>query len=128
MYQHIVVGVANIASSLEALRQARELAERLGAKLEIVTAFKDGDDGAARKHAEALVDRLAQPKLPAGTRTHAIPGDPSAAILMVADEVKADLIIVGNQGMQGVRRVLGSVPNDIAHKAECSVLIINTNE
>jgi nucleotide-binding universal stress UspA family protein len=128
MYEHIVVGVANTASSLEALRQARELAEHLGAKLEIVTAFKDADDGVARKHAEALVERLAQPKLPAGTRTHAIPGHPSDALLMVADEVKADLIIVGNQGMQGMRRVLGSVPNDIAHKAECSVLIINTNE
>jgi nucleotide-binding universal stress UspA family protein len=127
MYQHIVVGVANTASSLEALRQARELAELTGAKLEIVTAFKDETTGAARKHAEALVDRLAQPRLAAGIRTHALPDAPADAILMVAGEVNADLVIVGNQGMQGVRRVLGSVPNDVAHKAECSVLIINTN-
>jgi nucleotide-binding universal stress UspA family protein len=129
MFQHIVVGVANTASSLEAFRQARELAELAGAKLEIVTAFKDDEDDAeARRHAESLVERLAQPRLPSGVRTHALPGRGADAILMVADEVSADLIVVGNQGMQGVRRVLGSVPNDVAHKAECSVLIINTNE
>jgi nucleotide-binding universal stress UspA family protein len=127
MYQHIVVGVANTASSLEALRQAREIAELAGAKLEIVTAFKDDGTGTARKHAQALVDRLAQPRLAAGTRTHALPDAPADAILMVAGEVDADLVIVGNQGMQGVRRVLGSVPNDIAHKADCAVLIINTD-
>lgn len=125
MYKNIVVGVANTASSLEAMRQARELAELVGAKLEIVTAFGD-DVTTERKHAEALVDRLAQPRLPGGTRTHALPGDPAEAILQVAGEVDADLLVVGNKGMHGLRRVLGSVPNDVAHKAACSVLIINT--
>jgi nucleotide-binding universal stress UspA family protein len=33
---------------------------------------------------------------------------------------------VGNKGMKGVRRVLGSVPNAIAHSAGCAVLIVNT--
>lgn len=117
--------MANTASSLEALHEARELAGLCGGKLELVTAFKD--DGDERKHAEALVRRLAEPRLAEGTRTHAIPGDPADAILMVAAEVDADLVIVGNQGMHGVRRVLGSVPNAVAHKAECSVLIINTD-
>ena len=46
---------------------------------------------------------------------------------MVAEEVRADLIVVGNRGMQGAaRRVLGSVPNTIAHSAPCSVLIVDT--
>jgi len=40
--------------------------------------------------------------------------------------VKADLIVVGNKGMRGARRVLGSVPNSIAHSAPCSVLIVDT--
>jgi nucleotide-binding universal stress UspA family protein len=40
--------------------------------------------------------------------------------------VKADLIVVGNKGMKGVRRVLGSVPNSVAHGAHCSVLIVDT--
>jgi nucleotide-binding universal stress UspA family protein len=36
------------------------------------------------------------------------------------------MIIVGNKGMQGARRVLGSVPNKVAHHAPCSVLIVST--
>ena len=47
-------------------------------------------------------------------------------ICAVASDVKADLIIVGNKGMIGMRRVLGSVPNSVAHHAPCSVLIACT--
>ena len=59
---------------------------------------------------------------------HAIPGDATAAILRVAQEVNADLIVVGNKGMKGKGRVLGSVPNTVSHKAPCSVLIVNTTD
>ena len=61
-------------------------------------------------------------------RTHALPGDPADAILRVAGEMNADLIVVGNKGMRGASRILGSIPNHIAHKAPCSVLIVNTTE
>jgi len=45
----------------------------------------------------------------------------------VATDVSAGLIVVGNQGMTGARRyLLGSVPNRIAHHAECDVLIVST--
>ncbi len=53
-------------------------------------------------------------------------GDPADAIVRVADQIGADLIVVGNKGMKGVRRVLGSVPNSVAHQANCSVLIVDT--
>ena len=57
--------------------------------------------------------------------THAREGDPADAILDVAEETKADLVIVGNKGMTGARRfLLGSVPNKISHHAPCSVLIV----
>ena len=45
----------------------------------------------------------------------------------LAEEIGADLIVVGNKGMKGVRRVLGSVPNSVAHNAPCSVLIAVTS-
>jgi nucleotide-binding universal stress UspA family protein len=57
---------------------------------------------------------------------HPAAGDAAEAIVRVADQVGADLIVVGNRGMKGVRRVLGSVPNSVAHKANCSVLIVDT--
>ena len=54
-------------------------------------------------------------------------GDPADAILDVAEERDADLIIVGNKGMTGAKRfLLGSVPNKVSHHAPCSVLIIRT--
>ena len=54
-------------------------------------------------------------------------GDPADAILDVAEERDADLIVVGNKGMTGAKRfLLGSVPNKVSHHAPCSVLIIRT--
>ena len=59
--------------------------------------------------------------------TYARQGDPADAILDVAEEQNADLIVVGNKGMTGAKRfLLGSVPNKISHHAPCSVLIVRT--
>jgi nucleotide-binding universal stress UspA family protein len=60
-------------------------------------------------------------------KTFAREGDPADAILDVAEEEGADLIVVGNKGMTGAKRfLLGSVPNKVSHHAPCSVLIIRT--
>jgi len=59
---------------------------------------------------------------------HTPGGDPAEGILRVADAVDADLLVVGNRGMTGAKRfVLGSVPNTLAHKCSCSILIVNTD-
>ena len=51
---------------------------------------------------------------------------PADAIVRIAEEIGADLIVIGNKGMKGARRILGSVANSVAHNAPCSVLIIDT--
>jgi len=51
-------------------------------------------------------------------------GDPADVLCEIAEEHGADLLVVGNKGMQ--RRVLGSVPNSVSHKAPCSVVIVKT--
>jgi nucleotide-binding universal stress UspA family protein len=53
-------------------------------------------------------------------------GDPAQALLEVAEQVRADLLVVGNRGMSGVRRMLGSVPNKVSHHCPCSLLIVDT--
>jgi nucleotide-binding universal stress UspA family protein len=63
-------------------------------------------------------------KLP--IETHARFGNPAEVLCEMAEEIGADVIVVGNRGMQGARRFLGSVPNSVAHHAPCSVLIIDT--
>jgi nucleotide-binding universal stress UspA family protein len=51
-------------------------------------------------------------------------GDPADVLVDLADEHGADVLVIGNKGMQ--RRVLGSVPNSVSHKAKCSVMIVKT--
>ena len=49
---------------------------------------------------------------------HTPVGDAADALCAVAETVEADLIVVGNKRMQGAARLLGSVPNRVAHKAD----------
>jgi nucleotide-binding universal stress UspA family protein len=78
--------------------------------------------------ADVLLRSLAEQDGAAGvtTEVHAATADPADALITVADREGADLIVVGNKGMKGARRVLGSVPNSVAHRANCSVLILPT--
>jgi nucleotide-binding universal stress UspA family protein len=51
------------------------------------------------------------------------------ALLDVAERVGAEMIVVGNKGMHGTRRLLiGSVPNTVSHRARCNVLIVATDQ
>jgi nucleotide-binding universal stress UspA family protein len=60
-------------------------------------------------------------------RPHPMEGDPADAILDVAEETGAELIVVGNKGMSGAKRyLLGSVPNKVSHHATCNVFIART--
>ena len=53
--------------------------------------------------------------------------EPADALMQVAEEIGASTIVVGNKGMSGGRRLLGSVPNKVSHEAHCNVLIVATS-
>jgi len=56
---------------------------------------------------------------------HAREGDPAQAIIDVANEQDAELIVVGARGTTGLRRfMLGSVAGKLAHNAPTSLLIV----
>jgi nucleotide-binding universal stress UspA family protein len=59
--------------------------------------------------------------------THALEEEPGDALLKVADTVGASMIVVGSRGMHGAKRMLGSVPNAVSHRANCNVLIVWTD-
>ncbi|HXR28158.1 MAG TPA: universal stress protein, partial [Solirubrobacteraceae bacterium] len=60
--------------------------------------------------------------------THAVRKRAADALLDVAADVGASLIVVGSQGMHGAKRfTLGSVPNKVSHQARCNVLIVSTD-
>jgi nucleotide-binding universal stress UspA family protein len=124
MFGSIVVGTDGSDTAKEAVRQAAELAKAVGAELLVVSAF----DGASEDATPLLADAAATAQA-AGVpvQTFPRPGDPADAILDVAEERDADLIVVGNKGMTGAKRfLLGSFPNRVSHHAPCSVLIIRT--
>jgi nucleotide-binding universal stress UspA family protein len=146
MFGTIVVGTDGSDTASEAVRQATELASAVGAKIELVSAFEpvssqrlreerqEAPDDLqwavnAREDVDATLKEAGDKVKDAGVEveTFARQGDPADAILDVAEEKNADLIVVGNKGMTGAKRfLLGSVPNRVSHHAPCSVLIIRT--
>jgi nucleotide-binding universal stress UspA family protein len=146
LFERIVVGTDGSETAAEAVRQATELARATGAKLDIISAYEPvpasrlreergeipGDIAYAvgpREDVNVVLEAAAGPAAEAGVEvnTHAREGDPADAILDVAEEVTASVIVVGNKGMTGARRfLLGSVPNKISHHAPCSVYIART--
>ncbi len=125
MFRSIVVGTDGSGTARQAVREAVELAAAAGAAIELVSAYAPG----RREDVEATLREAAEEVGAAGVdvRTYAREGDPADAILDVAEELAADLIVVGNKGMTGAKRfLLGSVPNKVSHHAPSSVMIIRT--
>jgi nucleotide-binding universal stress UspA family protein len=146
VFRSIVVGTDGSDTATQAVRQAVDLAKAVGATLELVSAYEPvseqrladerrqapGDLQWAigpREDVDATLEAAAAIARDSGVSVQTSPrqGDPADAILDVAEEHDADLIVVGNKGMTGAKRfLLGSVPNKVSHHAPCSVLIIRT--
>jgi nucleotide-binding universal stress UspA family protein len=147
VFASIVVGTDGSETAATAVRHAIGLAVELGGRLQIVSAYEPTSDErlrleqtqvprdvewtvSPRADVLELLDRAQAEARSAGladTETFARQGDAADAILDVAEEQRADLIVVGNKGMTGAKRfLLGSVPNKVSHHAPCSVLIVRT--
>jgi nucleotide-binding universal stress UspA family protein len=146
VFRTIVVGTDGSDTAQEAVRQATALARLTGADLHVLTAYGAATAvtalaGAAGYATEAL--SMPQQRLAAeglldsalagvdtdgvGVTAHARQGEPADVLIDLASELSADLIVVGSRGMTGARRFfLGSVPNRVAHHAECAVHIVHT--
>ncbi len=148
MYRSIVTGTDGSPTADAAMAHAFDLARRFGARVHVVSVCRPvgalaaaaGPETAAlvalaadttQEHAAAMrvsLERTSRELAGEGldVTTHLLEGDPADGLLRVAQSESADLIVVGNRGMHGARRVLGSVPNTISHRAPCSVLIVRT--
>jgi nucleotide-binding universal stress UspA family protein len=149
MFSSIVVGTNGTTTSRTAVATAAGLAKAHGAHLHLVWAYRPALQlagavpmvdtmavGAGPTDAELhdqiagelkrLIDELAHDGVDATAYPCAQAA--AAAILDVAAHQAADLVVVGSKGMHGARRVLGSVPNTVAHQATCAVLIVPTDQ
>ena len=144
MDDSIVVGTDGSDTAKQAVSEAVRLAKALGAHVHVVSAFEPtrgarvtgAPEGAAKvwaplpdDHVEAILSEAVAGIRMSGVEvtSHAVREDPADALLQVAKKVDASLIVVGSQGMHGVRRLaLGNVPNKVSHNATCNVLIVAT--
>ena len=146
MYEKVVVGTDGSPTADRAVQAAADLARSWGSELHVVTAVRAPRPGMASASGAPLIDSGAGQALveeaaqQVGERAievfgsdlklveaHAAAGNADDVILNTAAEVGADLIVVGSKGMRGARRYLGSVPNSVAHGAQCAVLVVKTD-
>jgi nucleotide-binding universal stress UspA family protein len=141
MLSTVAVGTDGSATASKALEAAVEIARRFDAKLYVLSAFQGaGDrprgvntgspelqwefdnDARVREMLSRTEQELREQKIDCTTLVDE--GDPAEVLVRLAEECGADLLVIGNRGMQ--RRVLGSVPNTVTHKATCSVYVVKT--
>jgi nucleotide-binding universal stress UspA family protein len=145
-YRTVVAGTDGSPTAQEAVRHAAAISLAHGAVLHLVCAgpgkprhiLQQEMAGAPQEilhligpHEDlaAMLDQIATEVRQLGVEVICHPEistNAAAAILAVAERQNADLIVVGNRGMHGITRVLGSVPNAISHSATCSVTIVRT--
>ncbi|MGD0439427.1 MAG: universal stress protein [Acidimicrobiales bacterium] len=142
MYRSLLVATDGSETAAEAVRVAIDLAKAIGATLHITTvhrpevsarawsdtkvAYREELDpaGVATSQTESMAAQARAEGVP--TKTHVVTGFVAERIVSIAKDEGVDLIVVGNKGMRGLKRALGSVPNAVAHSAPCAVLIVNT--
>jgi nucleotide-binding universal stress UspA family protein len=142
MRESIVVGTDGSETAMRAVTETVRLARALDAEVHIVSAYDprpsalsalsgefvmpaEGNGDAVEAMLAATAAAVRSEDVP--VQTHLAGGNPADALVEVAAAVGASLIVVGNQGMHGAKRVLGSVPNTVSHKARCNVLIVSTS-
>jgi nucleotide-binding universal stress UspA family protein len=140
MFSKIAIATDGSETAGRALEVALDLADRYEAKLLILSAYEvhDGrradeqapDDVQWATCADATVDAMLFDAIERardrGLRSQALArqGDPAEVICDLAAELEADLLVIGNKGME--RRLLGSVPNSVLHHAPCTVVLAKT--
>jgi nucleotide-binding universal stress UspA family protein len=143
MISTVAVGTDGSGTATKAVQAGVDLAARYGARLVFISAYKPVDQARLRRERRDAPDdiqwsinpledveaTLREAEELAAERglewtSEAAQGDPADVLVTLAEKHDADLIVIGNKGMQ--RRVLGSVPNSVTHKATCSVFVVKT--
>ncbi len=144
-YERVLVGVDGSETAARAADRSIELTARCGGRLHVVdvvplptvgaavgpagaaaiTAKVDDGDRAASEALRATTERAQERGI--DTEMHLVHGEPASAIVSTATEVGADLIVVGNRGVDSSGRyILGGVPQSVLYNAPCDVLVVHT--
>jgi nucleotide-binding universal stress UspA family protein len=138
MVTRVAVGTDGSATAGEAVKAATEIARRFGAELILLGVYQEAPDSPPHDDPERqwawspearlreILTRTEEELRSDGLecRTMTDEGDPGDVLVSLAEACGADLLVIGNKGMH--RRVLGSVPNTVTHRAPCSVFVVKT--
>lgn len=140
MYETIVVGFDDSPHARSALSSAIELARGLGATVHVVTvieptsspmSFDIGDVGEINQAAEELISQIVETVAVDGIEITGMVrrGKPHTELIDYADEVDADLLVVGQRGGDGLETaLLGSTADRLAHVSDIPVTIVPANK
>ena len=143
MLSTIAVGTDGTDTAAQAVDFAIDMARRYEARLVAISAYRPVSESRLKaeqrdapeeiqwsinptEDVDAILSDVEEKAQAAGlgVTTVAGDGDPADVLVQHAEEQHADVLIIGNKGMQ--RRILGSVPNSVAHKAPCTVVVVKT--
>ncbi len=143
MIATVAVGTDGSGTAEKAVLSALELAERFAAKIVFISAYSPVDEIRLRREKREAPDEVQwtinpEEDVDATLReceqlaedrglkwaSEAAQGDPADILVALAARHEADVLVIGNRGMH--RRVLGSVPNSVTHKANCTVFLVKT--
>jgi nucleotide-binding universal stress UspA family protein len=143
MVQTVAVGTDGSGTASKAVDFAIDLAARYEAKLVFISAYVPVSGSRRKREGRDAPDELQWMINPAedveatlreceekaeerglSWASEARQGDPAKVLVELAESVGADVLVIGNKGMQ--RKMLGSVPNSVSHNAPCSVMIVKT--
>jgi nucleotide-binding universal stress UspA family protein len=144
MVSTVAVGTDGSDRAARALEFAIDLAKHYQANLVAISSYHPVSETRLRKEqeeapqeiqwsinpmedVEAILSSAESQALEAGLQVTTVAGhgDPADVLVKHAEEQGADVLVVGNKGMQ--RRLLGSVPNTVTHKAQCTVVVVKTD-
>lgn len=142
MYKTIVVGTDGSDSSLLAVRRAAGIAAAVGADLVLASAYYGSDADAQssqRGDSKAVIGnesadqtlaaaiKVAKDEGVENVSTQTRQGSPVEALMAIVTDIEADLLVVGNRGINSLTgRLLGSVPADLARQSNCDTMIVHT--
>ncbi|GAA0369625.1 universal stress protein [Actinoallomurus spadix] len=147
-YNTVLVGTDGSPSSFRAVEAAARIAADAGGTLVLACAFHPMSARERQHAADRLGDlaykvegstpaddalRAARERaVAAGARDIdevAVEGDAVDSLVELAENRRADLVVVGNRGLNSLAgRLLGSVPANLSHRAPCDVLIVRTTD
>ena len=145
----ILVAMDGSEEASAAARVATELAKATGSEVHLVYAMQEdryrphlgpeiwegwveGFERAkrsARSWVEDQAELLVQCEGTKTVESHLILGRPDAAIVWLAQEISAGLVVLGSRGLGGMRRALiGSVSDSVVRHAHCPVMVVRSEK